>query len=86
MLYLINVTLLLGTIPSWNNFQLAGILCRDDQGKNSFIVRSNLDDDKSQDIKFPCKPVRSETEFTPSLDKVLLYKGLFFDVIKALFQ
>ena len=55
-------------------FQLAGILwITPYQGKNSFTVRSNLDDNKSQDIKFPSKHVRSEIEFTPLSDKVLPY-------------
>ena len=68
-------------------FQLAGILWFTPyQGKNSFTVRSNLDDNKSQDVKFQSKPVRSEIELTPLSDRVLLDKGLLFDVIKALFQ
>ena len=79
MLYLMNVTLQLGSILFRILFQLAGILwIVPYHGKSSFTVRSNLYDNKFQDIKLPSEPVRSEIEFTPLSDKVLLCNCLFF--------
>ena len=72
MLYLISVTLLLRSIPFQNNFPVSRNTLDDFIPRQKFIftVRSSLDDNKSQDIKFPSKPIRSEIEFTHLSNKV----------------